>query len=670
MLGWMLNRGAHASHAADQDTTEFDPPDTPAPVFAARALKSAIFGTPTPETQDSSSRRGREIRKSRALPLQLSTPQTKSAGILVTPGTGNRQRKRVSFDRDAPAATKAKDAASTHAKKQTPVVEKNKTNGSAKPPEPFHDSDDDWDDDIDDQDCANDVTTDLAEPRSQSGQYWKQELERYRTEARNEMAKLLKHQQLTKSFAQQKDAEAVQLAERLAEQKEKLVKEKDEKDCEIQRLKSEHATYRANNLQETNAAADAIRPALTFLMAQLDAAQLALAALQADKENSSSSQVQESRAQVQQAIKESERLYHRMLREHDKYRCSSKKSVGSCAKGILDCVAFVKGLAEGPEPPFNMFRASPYEKSEKRESSSSQVRELKAQLQQAMAENEDKNQEIRRLKNSSSLQGQDVRAQMQQAATETEEKSLEIRRLQSEFEAYRSETEKREADKAVVILKLSEKWKRTRCELLRLKAHKPHQGRYDKQLKKSVLPKRASGGLLGMQRDFKNKKHSSLDREVASDDDMLQGQDVQAFREDYYGSAEDVKQRMLAKGAENAQYGGQPSVARRPRKRAIFEDQWSRGPKTQGVMTTGRSAPARATSRHNEAQVSDEEEQVDLLRDRFTQLGGDGGHNRGGKASKLPPERRAAALARIQQERAESGKQWWQKTTDKENLYS
>ncbi|KLU82775.1 hypothetical protein MAPG_01843 [Magnaporthiopsis poae ATCC 64411] len=109
MLGWMLNRGGRASEAPDDNLV--DQPDTPAPVFAARALKSALFGTPAPAatTRSEKSKKHQQTAnaasKSSANAPALGTPaKQRPQSILLTPGVGTARRKRVSFDQDvAPA---------------------------------------------------------------------------------------------------------------------------------------------------------------------------------------------------------------------------------------------------------------------------------------------------------------------------------------------------------------------------------------------------------------------------------------------------------------------------------------------------------------------------------------------------------------------------------------
>jgi hypothetical protein len=76
-------------------------PETPAPVFAARALKSAIFGAPDPQ-EDETFYEGEDesediTTQDTAQGMSRSMSPTKPQGILLTPGTGTTRRKTVSF---------------------------------------------------------------------------------------------------------------------------------------------------------------------------------------------------------------------------------------------------------------------------------------------------------------------------------------------------------------------------------------------------------------------------------------------------------------------------------------------------------------------------------------------------------------------------------------------
>jgi len=77
------------------DSLEY--PETPAPVFAARAFKSAIFGTPAPEDDDTF-----EIAKAgnTAARERSGSMSPTKRGILMTPGTATNRHKTVTFGTD------------------------------------------------------------------------------------------------------------------------------------------------------------------------------------------------------------------------------------------------------------------------------------------------------------------------------------------------------------------------------------------------------------------------------------------------------------------------------------------------------------------------------------------------------------------------------------------
>ncbi|KAK8855513.1 spindle pole body formation-associated protein-domain-containing protein [Apiospora arundinis] len=214
MLGWAIKRGYQTATGASDaprqpedagDTTQIDVPDTPAPVFAARAVRHAIFGTPAPAT-NTITRPPRLLSDNGPRSPPKSPP--KPTGILMTPGTATSRRKRVSFghevqkkQNDAPAPSPTKPPISTK-------------------------DDDMSDEEWEDEDPA-DVTIDLNEPKSQSGRYWKTQFNKYHDDAREEMSKLVKHKHLSRMYAQQKDVENTELQERVKEL-ERQVQLKDE----------------------------------------------------------------------------------------------------------------------------------------------------------------------------------------------------------------------------------------------------------------------------------------------------------------------------------------------------------------------------------------------------------------------------------------------------------
>lgn len=166
------------------------------------------------------------------------------SGILLTPGTGTTRRKRVSFGHDVKAGTNgvvdgnvpgvwtsnAESGKTTKAKsKLAQALENSRKNKQPQPSaagtkpkatEP-KDSEDVWEE-VDDVDRDPDMTVDINEPHSQSGKYWKSCFERYHSDAKAEMEKLVKYKALAKSYAKMKDSEAMDLNQKLHEEQDKV----------------------------------------------------------------------------------------------------------------------------------------------------------------------------------------------------------------------------------------------------------------------------------------------------------------------------------------------------------------------------------------------------------------------------------------------------------------
>lgn len=260
------------------DDSEHEPPNTPAPVFAARALKSAIFGTPTPLDKDPVDGVENELAPPHGnAPMEsqpLDVSPVKPPGILLTPGTATSKRKTVTFGtevvdkEDVNLGSSEKGETPNHLGKfpspwnpkvkyqrktsLTRTLENSRLgkrkNGSLKdqdkdrlnrmiadmkprneestapvnvethdePTEPQITHTQVLKDDLD-----ADVTLDLNEPRSSSGKYWKSEYEKYHEAAKAEMKNLFRYKQLAKSYAKKKDAEAIDLREKLKEEQQK-----------------------------------------------------------------------------------------------------------------------------------------------------------------------------------------------------------------------------------------------------------------------------------------------------------------------------------------------------------------------------------------------------------------------------------------------------------------
>ena len=260
--------GKHKAHISrtilTDDTTQIDLPDTPAPVFAVRALKTAIFGTPAPRDRRAASKTAKD--KTTTAPSAENSP-AKPPGILLTPGTGTSRRKRVSFGHDVKQGSAGTARGSTTGlpdecpgKFPSPWIERIEEEGEPRPKTrlqqamessrkghtteggtdekdaapPAREPEDVWEEVDDESDFEADITMDLNEPHSRSGKYWKSYFETYHTDAKAEMEKLVKYKHLAKSYAKMKDTEAVQLNQRLQEEQDK-VKALEEKVAEMAR---------------------------------------------------------------------------------------------------------------------------------------------------------------------------------------------------------------------------------------------------------------------------------------------------------------------------------------------------------------------------------------------------------------------------------------------------
>ncbi|KAF7904531.1 hypothetical protein EAF00_001865 [Botryotinia globosa] len=282
MLNWWLGRPDGAERVAGADP-EIDAPETPAPVFAARALKSAFFGTPGLPSDDTLYGLEKEddpiTGRDNRLPHYLSASPTKPPGILMTPGTAATRRKTVSFGSDvddnegkdrpqkivgrAPTPGKAltswiaqpeelsqpsrktsllktledsrgSDSAfkkrnqssttsSTLSNSALTKAKDVKTRKDTKEPKSSRSNDVQLaKESVSGVDSDADITIDINDPRSQSGKFWKSEFQKYHDEAQIQMKKLVGYKQLAKSYAKKKDAEALDLAEKLKEEQAKV----------------------------------------------------------------------------------------------------------------------------------------------------------------------------------------------------------------------------------------------------------------------------------------------------------------------------------------------------------------------------------------------------------------------------------------------------------------
>ena len=254
-------------------------PETPAPLFAIRAFKSALFGTPGADDEGegehtlqlkqqansqqntTDSRRtfsenmdGPENAKKANADPGVNTIPSPTKSILLTPGTASNRRKTVSFGDGVVDNERKRDTSSSKSSKTPPSSTgplssqwmSGSSDGKNKPrskltqtlldardgPSNEHPSSHSVNArqgsaEVAPQPTAppvddNDITTNLNEPRSESGKYWKAEFDSYRTKTSKEIKKLIQYRSVAKSYARKKDEEASRLAYKLKEEENRV----------------------------------------------------------------------------------------------------------------------------------------------------------------------------------------------------------------------------------------------------------------------------------------------------------------------------------------------------------------------------------------------------------------------------------------------------------------
>ncbi|SLM38971.1 Spindle-body formation-associated protein [Lasallia pustulata] len=282
MLGWLTSASrtdARQSQHEEGQSYISEPPETPAPVFAIRAFKTALFGTPHPdgsETNNQTQLVQLEIaEEEKRSPQEESSPSnarkasqnsktlgnsmakhdlfaSPAKGILLTPGTGATRRKTVSFgaltvdacgksgrgksvevlgvtpgdasdlwdlrdcESDQRGQTKLSKTlfkAHNELSAQKGPVEATESRAAFSRERPSDDHEKDKHSMM-----FTEETIDLDKPCSKSGQHWKAEYEKYHEKSNREMKKIIRYSQVAKSYAAKKDTEAMDLGEKLRKQ--------------------------------------------------------------------------------------------------------------------------------------------------------------------------------------------------------------------------------------------------------------------------------------------------------------------------------------------------------------------------------------------------------------------------------------------------------------------
>ena len=642
----LQNSGVLTNEFAD-DTTQIDNPDTPAHVFAARALKSAVFGESNKLNDDATM----------TAEIRSDTP-TKPNGILLTPGTGTSRRKRVSFGRDVlekgPQAEAKDGLRSSNATRKrtrlTELMENSKrdkmraSSTSTEPKRPVPDSrqeeaeEDEWEEEEDDEDfCSHDITIDLNEPHSRSGKYWKTNFETYHQDAKSQMEKLLKYKQLAKSYAKSKDAEALDLHEKLREEQAKVA----EMEKRLGEMATQVATRKIKGDEQESAE----------LMKDL-AKQTALA------------------VQYNSQVKELEALLKDRTSE-SRYRRTAPSPRNS--KALLDTQRELRRAK-------NQLREM--------ENIHDEVKQLKSDLKAAeqRSSNAEGNKRSHRSGDESPYVT-DLLAQLRDAKDELRRKDEQLKNVADEYKKFKAETVAQKEDSDRVLEKAMSKVWELKSELRALKSVKDERGARPRSFHGTANP------ALGSRRvsNEKDKPDIHMDLQdlarltssaspprgpVAGQPDEKNADErrgktsasSRTLRDKFLEDTIDADLNPLSEPGRNVladrvnleRPKWQPYIPRSPRNRAYFMNDLDRR------RGSGSDEAEADNDNHGDDKVvrgaridsEDEDEmKIDLIRDRFKNLGLPDANTSAVTANNsrctLPPERRAAALARIEQRKAE-----------------
>ncbi|KAM0239261.1 hypothetical protein ACHAPO_003232 [Fusarium lateritium] len=679
MLGWMLRRGENAPEPANEgDTTQIDVPDTPAPVFAARAFKSALFGTPARPSNQSTRASGKG--KNARMDQESSRTPQRPQGILLTPGTGTTRRKRVSFGQDVKKnANVNKEPELRQRTRLNEALEKasKSVNQKNEAQQEQDNSSDEWEEADDEDYCTHDITIDLNEPHSQSGRYWKEEFEKYHEDAKAEMEKLLKYKQLAKSYAKQKDAEANELAVKLKDEQQKVI----EMEKQIAEGASKIASKRGDRSDESSA----------DLLSTLTK-QTALA------------------VQYRTRVQELEDQLEKILCER-----GDDPNWKDCKGQVTTSPRTQKTLLE-TQSQLRRARMQVKEVDDLRE----QISSLKTQLKtaekratKAEANNETKTSPKEMTVDEPLREGsraQELRTQLREAREENKKKDEELRILKEEFEAYRNETQAHNADTNAVLERAHAKIAELKKEVKTLKVadHAAHEQDNHAARPKSWHIQSDAGRLAEEGPKSRNvpSNESSRDQrrtmarrsfdlsDLEGDTMELKTTDpnIPSLRQKFSDDAvprvsksdigtSNMVSSSLGSKPDIGRPRWQPFVPRSPRNRAYLGEEITKrienGGETPGrpnfeeITVPDLPALAKSVARSKRTTSTEKmDEKIDLLQDHYARLGGPDPNNGvfTANASRLPPERRAAAIARIEQRMAEKKRMRGRKGFDKENV--
>lgn len=485
-------------------------------------------------------------------------------------------------------------------------------------------SDDEWeeDDGFSDEDnyCNHDITLDLNEPHSQSGKYWKEEFEKYQQDAKMEMGKLLKYKQLAKSYAQAKDAEAIDLAEKLRDEQQRVIK--------MEAKIAESASHILN--KHENPSKDAPPEVVEKLSKQT-----ALA------------------AQYRQRVQELEDQLEDFLQDKQD-ETDRRRQLGTSPRTQKTLMEAQRELRKARSQLREMDGLREQVSMLKEQLKTSDKRAAKAEVGVKSDDTE-------------SSRMKDLRAQLRESKVASRQKDDEIAKLKADFESFQQQSESQQDDTKAVLERANKKIAELKKEVRTLKTTKTE-----------TVPTK------------ENRRTTKSEAKTAEDDEPVvtitshtlgnkRARQVSSENESESASQEKrrtlrEKYRDLAPGKtvdeepEPPKMSGalrnkpnlekpkwQPFVPRSPRNRAFLDDLMAKKIENGGVTPAENkfkdvgvddlSVLAKTISR-KDALEDDEDVEMPSRKTSDSVVGNT-------SKSRLPPERRAAALAKIEKRRLE-----------------
>lgn len=485
-------------------------------------------------------------------------------------------------------------------------------------------SDDEWeeDDGVSDEEnyCNHDITLDLNEPHSQSGRYWKEEFEKYQQDAKMEMGKLLKYKQLAKSYAQAKDAEAIDLAEKLRDEQQKVIK------MENKIAESTADIFNKHENPGKEAPAEVVEKL---------SKQTALA------------------VQYRQRVQELEDQLENFLQDKQD-EATRRRQLGTSPRTAKTLVETQRELRKA--------RSQLQEMDGLREQVSTLKDQLKAsEKQAAKAEVEAKSDDME------TSRIRDLRAQLRESKGLARQKENEMAKLTAEFEAFRQQTEAQQNDTKEVLERANKKIADLKKEVKTLKTtrdasrenHNPvstEQRGAEEDDPVVKITSRALGGKRARQVSSENEGAAASQEKRRTLREKYR--DLAPAKVDPEPIESPKMSGALLDKPDLEKPKWQPFVPRSPRNRAFLDELMAKKIANGGVTPAenkfkdvGVDDLSVLASKLSRKEQSEDEEDAKLPSRKTSE-------STVGNASKsrLPPERRAAALAKIEKRRLEKQK--------------